>query len=129
MRNNKDLRVGKWREHLAQDPDPALAPAPEESSEADLVHDFDSSPIADWEKYLQLIVRALSARYNDADLELVGSHIDEALGDSSTFEIKGGLRFKSRPLKLLKEYGQRPLFFSALIADGQLVEPIGISAG
>lgn len=120
---NSDLRVGKWREHLAQEP-----AAVGESSESELVHNFGESPIVNWKKFLQLIVRMLSSQYSSAGIKLVGPHVSSDYGDSSTFTIKGGLRFKTGlPLKLVKKYGKRPLFFSALIADGQLVEPISVS--
>ena len=104
-----------------------LAGEPDESL---MVDELEKSPVANWEEYLQPIIRALKQQLGVDGVSLLSpatdvSHVSPELG----FHIIGDVGFVERTVDVVNSWGTGPLPFSAFITPaGQLTFPISLGS-
>lgn len=100
--------------------------------ESELVETFEDSPAANWEDYLQPIIRALKVQLGDTKVSLLGPTMKARPGGPglSGFDIVGHIGFPDgRPIEVLDKFGDGPVPFSAhILPSGDLAKNIQIGA-
>lgn len=106
--------------------------AQEPPDESKMVSEIESNPFANWEEYLQPIIRALKQQLRVDSVTLlspepVTSYVSPAMG----FDIVGDVGFggEERPVEVIDKYGRGPLPFRAYVSGpGQLMLPIDLGS-